>query len=70
MLNRIIQDDINNYDKVERARELMKDMEQKANRKIELMKSNNKVNPNLFNEASDMFISSIKAKLCLLDKIN
>jgi hypothetical protein len=56
-------------EKVELVKEKVREMEEKAHRKMQLIKIDAKGgNQDLFKEASDIYINSIKAKLSLLDK--
>ena len=62
---------IPNHEKIERVKEKVREMEEKAQRKVQLMKADSKgVNQDLFKEASDIYINSIKAKLSLLDNMS
>ena len=60
--------DMTNNEKAEKVRERVREMEIKACRKVQLMKTDNKqVNQELFREATEIYINSIRAKLSLLD---
>lgn len=60
--------DMTSSEKAEKVKERVREMEIKAQRKVQLMKTDHKqANQELFREATEIYINSIRAKLSLLD---